>query len=211
MRVIDLSHEIYHEMKVFPADPPVGILTHHNYGNIGYHVSQVIIGTHSGTHVDVPLHRFPGGTPVDKAGIEKFFGNALIIDLTFLKRNEEITIQHLEEHQRDIEQSDIILFKTNWSKYFGTEEFFTDFNGISEDAAVWITSRKIKMIGLESPSVHPIKHQLIHDCFLKKEIIVLESLNNLNEIKGKYVQLFAVPLKLKDLDGSPVRAFAIEG
>ena len=95
-RIIDLSYDITHQMKVFPADPAVGILRHHDYQN-GYFVSQVIFGTHTGTHIDVPVHKIMGGRTVDEEPIEKFTGRAYVMDIPNLKPLEEITPAHLEK------------------------------------------------------------------------------------------------------------------
>ena len=88
-RIIDLSHDIFHQMPVFPADPAVGVLKHHDYQN-GYFVSQVIFGTHTGTHIDVPIHKLKGGKSIDEVPIDAFVGKAYVMDLTSLKPLEEI-------------------------------------------------------------------------------------------------------------------------
>jgi len=209
MKIIDLSYAVTHQMQVFPADPAVGFLRHHDYGN-GYFVSQVIMGTHTGTHVDVPVHRIKGGKAVDEVPIDKFAGKAYVMDLTFLKPLEEITAAHLDGHLQKIKGVRAVILKTNWGEHFGREDFFTDFPGIGEEAAPWFLEHGISLIGLESPSVNALKHAEIHECLLGKEIGIVESLANVKELKSEYVEFFAVPLKLKGLDGSPVRAFAIE-
>lgn len=68
--VIDLSYTVEHAMEVFPADPPVGILKHHCYKN-GYFVSQIIMGTHSGTHVDAPVHKLPETRSITDLKVEQ--------------------------------------------------------------------------------------------------------------------------------------------
>lgn len=208
-QIIDLSYDITHQMQVFPADPAVGILRHHDYGN-GYFVSQVIIGTHTGTHIDVPVHRIKGGKTVDEIPIGKFTGKAYVMDLTFLKPLEEAAPEHLERHADKLKGIRAVILKTGWGKHFGKEDFFTSFPGIGEEAVAWFYQHGIDLIGLESPSVNAIKHLEIHALLLEKEIGIVESLANVDKLHSDYVQLFAVPLKLKGLDGSPVRAFAIE-
>ena len=87
--------------------------------------------------------------------------------------------------------------------------FSHPFPGLSEAAVDWMYAHQISLIGLESPSVNALRHQEIHTLLLEKEMLIVESLANVDKIPTEYVQLFAVPLKLKGLDGSPVRAFAI--
>lgn len=208
-KVIDLSHPITHQMPVFPADPAVGVLTHHNYQN-GYFVSQVIFGTHTGTHIDVPIHKITGGKSVDEVGIDRFFGPACVMDFTFLKPLEELTASQLERFAHKLTGVNVVIIKTGWGTHFGQDDFFTSFPGISEEAVIWLAEHGVRLVGLESPSVNAIRHAEIHTLLLERDIYIVESLANVEQIAGEYVELFAVPLKLKGLDGSPVRAFAIE-
>jgi len=208
-RVIDLSHAITHQMSVFPDDPAVGILNHHNYKN-GYFVNQIIMGTHTGTHIDVPIHKIPGAKSLDDMPVERFFGRALVMDMTFLQPGEEIQPEQLKPFTAKLDGCHAVIIKTNWSDHFGKTDFFSDFPGISEAATDWFLKNEITLIGLESPSVHAQEHIQIHTLLLQNEIVIVESLNNVRDIQGEYVDFFAVPLKLKGLDGSPVRAYAIE-
>lgn len=209
MKIIDLSHDITHQMAVFPADPAVGVLKHHNYQN-GYFVSQVIFGTHTGTHIDVPIHKIKGGKPVDQVPIDRFLGKAYVMDLTGLKPLEEMTRKHLEPFADKLKGVKAVIIKTGWGEHFGKDDFFTSFPGISEEAVEWFIEHGVSLVALESPSVNAVKHAEIHTLLLQNDIYIVESLANVGSITKEYVELFAVPLKLKGLDGSPVRAFAIE-
>lgn len=208
-KVIDLSHPITHQMPVFPADPAVGVLTHHHYQN-GYFVSQVIFGTHTGTHIDVPIHKIKDSKSVDQVEIDRFIGRAYVMDFTFLKPLEEITAKQLDCFSDKLDGVDTVIIRTGWGKHFGKEDFFTSFPGFSEEAVAWLSSHGIRLVGLESPSVNAIRHAEIHTLLLEREIFIVESLTNVDQITKEYVELHAVPLKFKGLDGSPVRAYAIE-
>lgn len=209
-KIIDLSYDITHQMRVFPADPAVGILRHHDYQN-GYFVSQLIFGTHTGTHIDVPVHKIKGGRTVDEEPIGSFMGRALVMDIPDLKPLDEITAAHLEPFAGRLNGVHAVILRTGWGKHFDKDDFFTSFPGLGEAAVDWFFAHGIRLIGLESPSVNALKHQEIHTLLLQKEILIVESLANVNQISKDIVDFFAVPLKLKGLDGSPVRAFAVEG
>lgn len=209
MKIIDLSHDITHQMPVFPADPAVGVLRHHNYQN-GYFVSQVIFGTHTGTHIDVPVHKIKGGKAVDEVPIDRFVSKAYVMDLSGLKPLEEITESRLEPFAEKVKGAHAVIIRTGWGKHFGKDDFFTSFPGLSEEAVEWLRKNGISLVGLESPSVNAVKHELIHTLLLKNDIYIVESLANADSLTKEYVEFYAVPLKFKGLDGSPVRAFAIE-
>ena len=207
--IIDLSHPITHQMPVFPADPAVGVLRHHNYQN-GYMVSQVIFGTHTGTHIDVPVHKIQHGKTIDQVPVDRFVRKALIIDLMHKKALEEIGFDDLDKFSKDAEDVSAVILKTGWSSHFGKDDFFTSFPGLSEGGVDWLQQNGIDLVGLESPSVNAVKHAEIHTLLLEHDILIVESLTNVESITSKYADFFAVPLKLHGLDGSPVRAFAIE-
>jgi len=209
-RVIDLTRTIEAKMPVFPGDPEVDFFSHHTHEATGYCVSRFAMGTHTGTHIDVPLHKIASGMPVDEIPLERMMGRAVIADLRDLKKNEEISIKHLEAWENELKDCSILILKTGWSEHFGRDDFFCGFNGISQEAAEWLSRKKLSMVGLESPSVHPVTHQRIHQIFLKSNVLVVETLCNLESVKQTTVQFFALPLKLKGLDGSPIRAFAVE-
>ena len=197
-RIIDLSHDIFHQMPVFPADPAVGVLKHHDYQN-GYFVSQVIFGTHTGTHIDVPIHKLKGGKSIDEVPIDAFVGKAYVMDLTSLKPLEEIGRKHLDPYAEKLKNINAVIIKTGWASHFGKDDFFTSFPGLSEEAVDWLAEHEIRLIALESPSVNAIKHAEIHTLLLEKEIYIVESIANVEQIKNDYVELFAVLLKLKAL------------
>ena len=207
-KIIDLSYDITEQLQVFPNDPEVRISRHHHYEN-GYFVSQITLGTHTGTHIDASVHCVKHGEAVDEIPIDMFVKKAFVMDLTYLEPLEEINPGHLDRYAENVEGVQAIILKTGWGAHFGTDDFFASFPGIGEEAVAWFCDKGIDLIGLESPSVNAQKHLEIHKLLFEKGIGIVESLANVREISSDYVQLFAVPLKLKGLDGSPVRAFVL--
>ena len=207
--VIDLTHPVIDQMPVFPGDPPVSITRHHDYQN-GYLVSRLVMGTHTGTHIDAPVHNIRGAQAVDEMPIERFFGTALVIDLTQMSACEDISSQHLAPFTDKVSGVSAVIIKTGWGRRFGQDDFFTSFSGLSESAVDWFCTNGISLIGLETPSVHAERHREIHERMLSRGIVVVESLAGVDKIRRDYVEFFAVPLRLEGLDGSPVRAFAVE-
>ena len=209
-RIIDLSQLVADGNPVFPGDPEVKFHTHHTHESVGYRVTRFEMGTHTGTHLDVPLHKLPGGASVEEIPLSRFMGRAYVVDLTMLAPGAEIKAAHLIACETEMEGCSALILKTGWCSHYGMDDFFSDFNGISEEAASWIVANGFGMIALESPSVHPVKHQEIHTIFLKNDVIVVETISNVDAITKPTVWFCAAPLKLTGLDGSPVRAFAIE-
>jgi kynurenine formamidase len=65
----------------------------------------------------------------------------------------------------------------------------------------------IRELGKREPEIEEF---IVHRVLLSRGILNIEYLTNLKRIKRKRVRFLAVPLKLKGVEGSPVRAVAIE-
>jgi kynurenine formamidase len=83
------------------------------------------------------------------------------------------------------------------------------------DLARWCVEKRVRMLGVEPPSVADVNNleevTAIHRTLLGGDVIIVEGLANLKAIEQKRVLLAAIPLKIEGGDGSPCRAFAIEG
>lgn len=209
-RIIDLSHPISHAMPVFPGDPEVLFEQIHTAEETGYNVTRICIGTHSGTHIDVPRHCLDDERGTDSVPLDALVGWAEILDLTDIPASAEITAADLHAFANRIKEGSRVLIKTGWSSRFGRDEFFTDFPGVTKDAALWLTARKVKLLGIEQPSVHAKHHLEVHKILLSADMVLIESLANLCKVTQNRVYLIALPLKLTGLDGSPTRVIAVE-
>lgn len=210
-RIIDLSYPITAGMPVFPGDPEVRVKQISSITESGYNVSHVEFGTHVGTHVDVPHHALFSDRAVDSIPMDALVGWAEVLDLSEKQIGREITAADLNEFSDRIPEGSRVLIRTGWSNKFGEPEFFTDYYGISEGAAAWLTGRKVKLIGVEQPSIDIGGSSAVHKLLLMAGMVIIESLANLDSLTQSKVYLVALPINLKGLDGAPVRAIAIEG
>ena len=78
-KIVDLTHEIYDGMDVYPGDPEVEITQSHNIPEHGYKVSRLVFGSHNSTHVDAQSHMVDGGRTLSDYGVERFVGDALYV------------------------------------------------------------------------------------------------------------------------------------
>ena len=209
--IIDLTHTISDGMPVFPGDPMVEFQRTAFIHQGGYNVTRVSMGTHTGTHVDVPHHVLPDDRGVDCISLDALVGWAEVLDLGEMAPGSEITSADLNKFTDRVTNGSRVLLRTGWSKRWGSPEFFTKFPGISEGAAAWLTARKVALLGIEQPSVHTTMHREIHKALLAEKIVLIETMANLHEITSDRVYLAALPMKLAGLDGSPMRVVAIEG
>ena len=78
-KIIDLTHEIYSGMDVYPGDPEVLIESHSTVEKQGYEVSRITFGSHLGTHVDAQSHMIQGGKTLSDYHVSRFEGIALYV------------------------------------------------------------------------------------------------------------------------------------
>jgi arylformamidase len=211
MKIIDLSLEIEHASPTFPLDPKTGVLVHHTIKSMKYNITQLILSTHLGTHLDAPFHFFDEGRTVDRLDLGKCVGPARVVKLDGIGPGGAITIDHLKRHETAFRKGARIVLNTGWFKYFPKDVYFAQMPGITIEAAKWIAGTGIAMLGLDLPGVNPTDWEEVHKIFLGREIVIVEGLTNLDEIRDEQVFFIALPLKIKGRDGSPVRAVAIEG
>jgi kynurenine formamidase len=85
------------------------------------------------------------------------------------------------------------------------------FPGIHPEAAKFLaTKRKIKAVGLDTPSIDFGGSKLFetHQILFEKNIPALENVANLNKLPIKGFMIIALPMKIKGGSGSPLRIVA---
>lgn len=180
------------------------------------------MSAHAFTHVDSPLHCKENGVAIDNLEADAYSGKAAIIDLSYKKENEEITVEDLKKSSRMKLEEKIILLKTCWDTHYdpSTREFWTKSPYLSEDAALWLKNQHPKVVGFDFPQDYPLKlidngsdfklkEMVTHQHLLSEGILLIEYLCNMSKINTEYVQLICLPLKLEGFEGAPARVVAI--
>ena len=129
------------------------------------------------------------------------------------KNGESITkidIQKFEKKHGKIDNFSSVIFSTGWQRNLQKKYYFTKNPGLSVSAAKYLASKKINLVGVDSPSIDlgTDSKFSVHQIFAKKGILIVENLANLEKIKSSKFHLVVLPLKLKNATGSPVRAIA---
>jgi arylformamidase len=143
---IDVSLSLRNSLVRWPGDPVVKIerVSDRKQGN-KYNLSRITMGSHSGTHVDAPLHIIDNGPGVDLMNLDTAIGKARVIEIKdrVSIKPEEILKYHLRTGER-------ILFKTtNSSKACESDEFYKDFVFLSDDAALLLSQLKLRLVGVD--------------------------------------------------------------
>ncbi len=205
MKLIDLSHPLEHGQQTFPSDPKLSIIPHGNTKTLQYNITQISIGSHQGTHLDAMYHFLDDGKTLDQMPLEWFYGPARLLRIP-KKANEEITVEDFIPYEDLLVPEAKIIFETGWHQHFGKDDFFSDFPSLTQDAARFLVSKKIRLLGMDMPTPGKDWYEL-HHILLPAEIVVVESLTGLDKLPDHFT-FMGFPLNFKGRDGSPIRAVA---
>ncbi|MFL0196811.1 cyclase family protein [Clostridium sp. WILCCON 0269] len=211
MKITDLTHVICSQMPVFPGTEQPVFEKANSVEKDGFREAKITMYSHTGTHIDAPAHMLSSGPYLDNLSIEHFIGNAGIVDFSN-KNIKSIDINSLKPYEDKMKNVEFIIIRTGWSKYWGEEKYYEDFPYLSEESAAWLSEFNLKGVGIDAISIDSIKSTTfpVHKILMKKNIVIIENLTNLDSITSEYFILSIMPLKNENADGSPVRAVAIE-
>lgn len=180
----------------------------------GWNASTLHLYSHSGTHMDAPLHFGVSEQTIDRLPINRLISEAWVVDLTSIKPKEEITVDHMGALSDTLQAGQSLLFHTGWSQHHGTDRYRNELPRIGEDLALWLGKKGVNILGVEPPSVADVNNlpevTRIHEILMKNDVIIVEGLTNMEALSKEKVTLIALPLKVKDGDGAPARVIAIE-
>ena len=212
MKIIDLALTISDKIPTFPGSPKPHFIEWETIPKNGYNLELLFLSSHTGTHIDAPFHFVKNGKKIHEILPEKLVNEAVLIRVR-KKANQTISktdIQKFEQKNGKIENGSTVIFYTEWQKNLNKEFYFTKNPGLSVSAAKYLASKKINMVGIDSPSIDlgTDSKFSVHHILAKNNILIVENLANLNKIKSNKFHLTTSPLKLKNATGSPIRAFA---
>jgi len=209
---LDLTLTISEAIPNFPGSPPPQFIPWSTIKDSGYNLELLFLSTHTGTHLDAPFHFAKKGEKIHQIPITRLTGEALLIKIKKL-RDQAITKNDLLEFEQkhgEIKTFSSIIFFTDWQKNLNKNFYFTNNPGLSKSATDYLISKKINLVGIDSPSIDlgTDTNFTAHKILAKNNILIVENLSNLEKIPTLKFDFIILPLKLKDATGSPVRAIA---
>ncbi|QQE73575.1 cyclase family protein [Brevibacillus composti] len=209
MRIIDLSQVLETGMPQYPGQPDAVFRQVAQVQSDGYQVTDFHAVVHVGTHCDAPAHFIEGGETIESIPLERFVGEAVIVDVRLPDGQREMGPSVLAG--ADIRPGDIVLFRSGLSQKWGTEAYETAFPYFGEELARELVERGVRAVGLDFISPDPIETDSYpaHHIFLGNRLGIVENLKNLELIDRERVFFAAAPLAIKGSDGAFTRAFAV--
>lgn len=204
-KLIDISVTLQPGLPVWPTSKPLSITQTGSMKNgSAANVTRIETGSHTGTHIDAPLHFVDDAKTTLEIPLEKFVGPCQVLDF---QGNTKITADDLEAANIP-PGTEKLLFKTDNSRLWEdmTHPFFENFCALDAGAAQWVVDHGIHLVGIDYLSI-----QLFHDpvdthvILLSGEVVIVEGLD-LREVAPGAYRLICLPLKIKGVEGTLARA-----
>jgi arylformamidase len=206
-RIFDISLPIISGGLTFPGDPAIHISSAQSIARGDpANVSALAFSSHTGTHIDAPLHFLPDGDPVDTIPLEQLIGPAVVVEFP----GDVTTIGAAELHSRDFMGARRVLLRTRNSALLPNDRFIPSYASLAPDGAEFLVANGIQLVGIDYLSIeafgsedYPVHHKL-----LERQVVIVEGLD-LTEVPPGLYELICLPLRLAGLDGAPARAVLI--
>lgn len=190
MKLYDITRELF-STAVYPGDPvPAAEPVSEIQKGDRFNLTRIMLGTHSGTHMDAPWHYIPEGKTIEAVTLEQTIGPCHVVSLEGTLSESMLDEVIPEKCERLLIRGDVEL---------------------TPECAGSLAKRNLQLLGVESETVGTEETtDEIHRTLLETGMVILENLDLSRPEPGSYV-LVAAPLRMKGMDGSPVRAVLMEG
>jgi kynurenine formamidase len=209
-KVVDLSHLLTENgLSYCPSHPRFNSEQVHSLPKDGLNVSRLILGSHTGTHLDAPSHFLEGAPTISDVDLSLLVGPAVVVDVRGKEPDGAITWDDIGSQSEQLGPETILLFCTGWSKLWGRDDYMKCPH-LAEDAARKIIGRGVRIVGIDVVDIDGgIAPHAIHHLLLGSGVLIAENLTNVEALLdgGAYIASL-LPLNLKGCDGSPIRAIA---
>lgn len=232
-RLVDLTHPFNNETVYWPTSPSgfgyAPITSGKTEGGWFYSAGAFQAPEHGGTHMDAPVHFKEGGATADKVGLEHLVAPLCVIDITTQANSDADYAAALtdlvtyETRYGPIPRGAIVVLRTGWSsKWPDKKAYLGDdtpgdasnlhFPGFGEEIMrMLVEQRGAAGVGLDTASLDPGKSTdfMAHRISAAAGVPGFENLTNLDQLPGKGAWMVALPMKIENGTGGPLRAVAI--
>lgn len=199
---LDVSVPLGPGLPAYPGNPEFELQPVKRIADGGSsNVSRLVLGTHTGTHVDAPRHFFDDGEGVDQVRMDLLIGRTRVVEIT--QRGgigqEQLAAAGLREDLR-------VLLRTSNSALWNGEGFHKEYTHLTEAGARYLVDQGVKVVGIDYLSVEQFKKPgaPAHRALLSGGVIIIEGLNLADAEPGMY-EMYCLPLRIAGADGAPAR------
>ena len=233
--IVDLSHAYDDATLYWPTSPTSFELTSLAYGpsegGYFYAANTLCTPEHGGTHIDAPVHFSEQGWTLGEVPIRNLVAPGVVIDITAKTAQDpdyRLTAEDVRVWEQDhgaIPARAIVLLHTGWSDrwpdalaYLGDDTSGDasnlHFPGYGVEAArLLVERRQVAALGVDTASIDygPSVDFMVHQIAAASNVVALENVTNLAEVPTVGAWIVALPMKIADGSGGPVRVIALRG
>lgn len=213
MEIIDLSHTIVDGMVTYPGLPPPRITDHLTFEEsrasyeegTEFHIARIEMVANTGTYLDTPAHRHRLGVDLEGLPLRDVVG---LPGVCIPVADPAVTPEVLSDI--DLEER-AVLFATGWDRHWGTDRYGEDDHPhLTAETVEALVEADAALVGIDSVNIDDTSggRRPAHTQLLGAGIPIVEHLTHLDRIVGRSFTFTAVPLKVRGVGTSPVRAFA---
>ena len=210
MGIIDLSLTIDSECMTCgtPWHQKIQIEQLGRLETVGRNTSRFVLGSHTATHMDAPLHFINNGYGIESINLNHCVGLVNCVDFRHIKAGGIVTLDDVKK----LSVSERMLFVFGWYKNWKTAIYYKDFPFFSTDAVRYLIDAGMKMMAMDTPSpddgsaIAELDDSPNHKMLLNADTVIVEYLCNTDKIDFmKQYEIIALPLKILNADGAPAR------
>lgn len=155
MKLIDLSQPLYDAAPNCPAHPPVKATIIADHPDAGWRMELLTLASHTGSHVDAPLHKIAGGRCLDDLPLDTWVGQAWIADLRDSGDDRPITPADLQKSLADRRLEDhIVLLATGFGdRRAKTDSWLHHPARLTPEGAQWLVDQGVRGVGIDHYSI----------------------------------------------------------
>jgi kynurenine formamidase len=205
----DLSQPVKTGMTIYPGDPQPAIQPALGAA-APWQVSELHLGTHTGTHIDSASHFISNGKTIDQYPLERFILPGIVIPVPGLSDDQPIVEEFISDHLKDLPEGGAVLILTAWDQYWNTDRYLRH-PYLSLETSMRLARAHASLVGIDALNVDSTVQSTdhVHRTLLGRDILIVENLAHLSDLQGGRLYQFSfLPIHLPGLDGSPIRAVA---
>jgi len=202
MTLIDISPVIDSSIAVWPGDTPyVRTINTDMAAGENLTLSDIRSTVHVGAHADAPSHYVATGEDIASRSLHYYVGPCVVLHVDGV-RGRRIMPDDLKGKRVLATR---VLFRTG--SFPDPRAWNDDFASLSPEVVDYLHGMGVITIGIDTPSVDPFESKALeaHQALARHDMANLEGLVLDGVAEGRY-ELIALPLRLAEADGSPVRA-----
>jgi kynurenine formamidase len=213
--LVELSHVIRAGMITYPGLPGPEITPHltreasrarYSPGT-EFTIGRISLVGNTGTYLDAPYHRYPGGADLAAIGLERTAGLPAVVVRVTGARPRGIDVGALAALEV---RGAAVLLHTGDDARFGSPVYAEDAHFLTEAGAAWLAGQEPALVGIDSVNIDDTAdgRRPAHSLLLAAGIPVVEHLTGLGQLPPSGAWFTAAPLRVEGFGTIPVRAFA---